>query len=78
MIKRDFLTARSPRQGVGIVRNNKHYNEEPRGKKRFLTVRSPRQGVGVEMRNGYNDKEPRGKKRYPHHESSSSGGRDGD
>ena len=22
-------------QGVGIVRNNKHYNEEPRGKKRF-------------------------------------------
>ena len=44
----------------------------------FLTVRSPRQGVGVEMRNGYYDKEPRGKKRYPHHESSSSGGRDGD
>ena len=35
VVKRDFLTARSPRQGVGVVRNNKHYNEEPRGKKRF-------------------------------------------
>ena len=47
-------------------------------KRDILTVSPSHQGVGVEMRNGYYDKEPRGKKRYPHHESSSSGGRDGD
>ena len=44
-------------------------------KRGILTVSPPRRGVGVEMRNGYYDEEPRGKKRYPHHESSSSGGR---
>ena len=35
VVKRYFLTARSPRQGVGVVRNDKHYNEKPPGNKRF-------------------------------------------
>ena len=47
-------------------------------KRDILTVSPPRGGVGVEMRNGYYSKEPRGNKSYPHHESSSSGGRGGD
>ena len=35
MVKRDILTVRPPRQGVGVEMRNGCYDEEPRGKKRY-------------------------------------------
>ena len=78
MVRKDFLTVRSPRHGVGVEMRNGYYDKEPRGKKRYPHDESSSSGVGMEMRNGYYDKEPCGRKRFPHRESSSIGGRGGD
>ena len=46
VVQRDSLTLRSPRQEVGVVRNNRHYNEESCGKNRFSHCEVSSSGVG--------------------------------
>ena len=44
MVNEDFLTVRSPCQGVGVEMKNGYYDEEPRGKKRYPHLESSSSG----------------------------------
>ena len=46
MVKRDILTMRPPRQGVGVEIVNGHYDEEPGGQKRY-----PHYGISLSILN---------------------------
>ena len=44
MVKRDILTVRPPRQGMGVEMGNGCYDEEPCGKKSYLHHESSSSG----------------------------------